>query len=915
MRLPPVFAMEPARKFPLILLSAVCLLSFASAGEIFVSPQGNDAHPGTQEQPFASLERARDEIRRRREAGDGSPAMVQIRGGTYGLSRTLTLGPRDSGTEQAPVVYQAFPGERPILSGGLEIGKFQPHQGHILRADAKGQGWSGDRLRQIFFQGRRQVWARYPNLDPARPFESGWTFVDGEAIPAERLGATGARRMLRVAASDLRSWARPQEGEVNIFPSHEWWNNIAAIAACDREQRILTLGRNCSYDIQAGDRFAIQGLREELDAPGEWHLDSENGVLDFWPPAVEPSGAVLAPEEIRVVAPRLRTLLELGPGTAHVTFRGLTWEVCEGTAIVFQGANHCRVEGCTIRNAGDYHGSGVSLAGGAGNGVAGCDIADTGSHGISLSGGDEKTLTAAGNYADNNDITRTGAFYKQGCGVYLGGTGNRVTRNHLHDLPRFGILFGGQNHLIEGNHIHHVSLETMDTAGIYGNSLNWLSGHGCVVRHNFVHDVVGRSGKAGEWRSPYFAWGIYLDWTAMGITVTGNVVVRAPRAGIHLHDGRDNRVENNVFVECGTGRRENSPTSQVEFNGWDLTYGWWQREIGNWSVQYDSIKDQPAWKAVPSLRDPRRVHLPDGRTMQRNYANRNILCWSDPQPQAYRFRNLSFAHNGADANLLWHGGLPIGTGSLKAGEAKGADLAPPNAGFEQAARGGAPAGWSWHSRPSEADTAVICQEQPHAGDGCLRLEGIPQSGEARAAKGLKDGWQRIPSLKSGEVVLEPGKTYSLSAWLRGGTGGLRVELGVQSYRKDAYTWQQVETFTVGPEWTRCETVFRFPEPDRGGHPEMKGGYVRIRLPAERGLVWADEVQVHEVALLDEWEAWQALGMDRHSLVADPLFRDAARDDYRLRAESPAWKLGFEPIPFDRIGTYADEFRARGSLER
>jgi hypothetical protein len=59
----------------------------------------------------------------------------------------------------------------------------------------------------------------------------------------------------------------------------------------------------------------------------------------------------------------------------------------------------------------------------------------------------------------------------------------------------------------------------------------------------------------------------------------------------------------------------------------------------------------------------------------------------------------------------------------------------------------------------------------------------------------------------------------------------------------------------------------------------------------------------------QWEKWQSLGFDRHSLLADPRFVDADKDDYRLQADSPAFQLGFKPIPVEKIGPYPDADRA------
>jgi len=50
-----------------------------------------------------------------------------------------------------------------------------------------------------------------------------------------------------------------------------------------------------------------------------------------------------------------------------------------------------------------------------------------------------------------------------------------------------------------------------------------------------------------------------------------------------------------------------------------------------------------------------------------------------------------------------------------------------------------------------------------------------------------------------------------------------------------------------------------------------------------------------------WQQWQQRGHDTHSLVADPLFVAPDRNDFRLRPDSPAFKLGFRPIDLSGVG--------------
>ncbi len=60
--------------------------------------------------------------------------------------------------------------------------------------------------------------------------------------------------------------------------------------------------------------------------------------------------------------------------------------------------------------------------------------------------------------------------------------------------------------------------------------------------------------------------------------------------------------------------------------------------------------------------------------------------------------------------------------------------------------------------------------------------------------------------------------------------------------------------------------------------------------------------------------WRALGYDKHSLFADPKFRDPANGDYALLPDSPALKLGFVPIDMSKIGLLKTEAVGAGGTD-
>lgn len=69
----------------------------------------------------------------------------------------------------------------------------------------------------------------------------------------------------------------------------------------------------------------------------------------------------------------------------------------------------------------------------------------------------------------------------------------------------------------------------------------------------------------------------------------------------------------------------------------------------------------------------------------------------------------------------------------------------------------------------------------------------------------------------------------------------------------------------------------------------------------------DVIDFYGIRMTMTIEKWQERGFDQHSVVADPMFVDPEHGDYRVKAGSPALKLGFQNFPMDNFGVDKPEF--------
>ena len=352
--------------------------------------------------------------------------------------------------------------------------------------------------------------------------------------------------------------------------------------------------------------FYFSNLPEELDVPGEYYLDRSTGVLTLYPPAG-------FNEKSEVVLSMLNDVLVAMEGSSHVRLRGLTLEATRTSAIYIERGEDNIVEHCVIRNTGiagvqigfgwdtglpgewaaqvsrgvaappEVRAAGpgkplprlpgsyrhvlctgmerlpmrlpgataLDRQGGRSNGLDSCTIYETGIGGVLLGGGDRKTLTPAGNFVRNCDISRTDRrVHMYAEAIVVDGCGNLVEGNYLHDNYGGLLYFLGNDHLIQYNEICRGLTASKD-GGVVETRQN-PSMLGNRIRFNYFHHNERGSPDHNAQNCT-----IYLDNSTHGVEVFGNVFFRnigrtvAPwsRAQIGVTEGHDHVIANNLFID------------------------------------------------------------------------------------------------------------------------------------------------------------------------------------------------------------------------------------------------------------------------------------------------------------------------------------------------------------------------------
>ena len=571
------------------------------AAEMYVSPTGSDNNPGTKEKPFATLERARDAVRKLTQ---DEPRCIMMRGGDY-YDVSLLLEPQDSGLS-----IQAAPGETPVLYGGKPVTGWKKDGDKFYAADISGVKEGTRDFRSLVVDGRLRPRARLPGKGEFTHL----TRFDARRHATAEGGFRGAdkpelKRRLKYKKGDLGPWLDVNNAELDIM--HSWDSSMVGLKSHDPKTQMLHFSNPAGYPPGAFGvrRYVVWNIRRGMHNPGQWYLDRTRGKVVYWPKP----GEYIA--KLNVVAPTTQMVIRI-TGTSSEPVSGISVQGldirCTTTPLttgkwaagVYKGDIEARfVRECLFR---DLHisavgGQGIRITRSTRNVVTNCTIEMTGAGGIYAVRGSHSRIVG-------NRIRNIGRTYISAIAIRTADSWktpklshhNQIAYNLIKDTPYIGIECKGVSNRYENNMVSNAMCVLNDGAAFYSN------GKKHIIRGNVVRDIA--KGK--------LAIAYYIDELGEGILVENNAAVNCSRP-VHVHLAHNNTYRNNLFIaekDCKlTFPRSRNITMEknVIYAGGRIRAGnsgavskWKDNVFFSRAGQYHGIPGNAARRVDPLFKDP-----------------------------------------------------------------------------------------------------------------------------------------------------------------------------------------------------------------------------------------------------------------------------------------------------------------------
>ena len=324
-----------------LFLTAICILCshWFWAGEIWVSPKGNDFNDGTRQSPKATLTAALRQAREWRRTGDDrmqGGITVYMEGGTYALYEPVFIRPEDSGTKESPTVIRSAinektvirsaADEKAVLSGGVRIKNWKK-QGKLWVADVPVFNGRPLDFRQLWVNGKKAVRARdvedFEKMNRICSVDEKNEILYVPAVSIRRLIDNKGNLKAKYAemvlhqmwcVANLRIRSVEVQGDSAAIRFHQPESRIQFEHPWPRPM-VTTDGHNSA--------FYLTNARELQDVPGEWYHDMDARKVYYYPREGEKM------QEAEVIVPAVETLVRV-EGTVdrpvcHIRFEKITF--------------------------------------------------------------------------------------------------------------------------------------------------------------------------------------------------------------------------------------------------------------------------------------------------------------------------------------------------------------------------------------------------------------------------------------------------------------------------------------------------------------------------------------------------------------------------------------------------------------